>query len=317
MGGESIDGQLAIAPGSWGAEPPGDPTNPPRDFVLGEIARAGYGCIELGPVGYLPESPGELEDLLRHWNLKLVAGFAMEPYHRLDQREALLAMVERTCRALSAGGASRVVLIEALTPERSATMGRSAKAERLDPPAWEAMVESLDRAIEIAAKHGLSATFHPHAGTAVEFRDELDKLLEALDPSRLGLCLDTGHAILAGIDPVELIEAYGDRIDHLHLKDVNDEVLAKAIAGEWSFEESVAAGVFTRLGKGCVDLPAISAALSGIGFAGFATVEQDRLPGDPAATSDAEDSRKFAEAVGFSPRPHPGRATLASKDLIG
>ena len=67
---------------------------------------------------------------------------------------------------------------------------------------------------------GVRAVLHPHAGGYVEFEDEIERLLDAVPADELGLCLDTGHALYAGSDPAELLARYGERVEHLHLKDV-------------------------------------------------------------------------------------------------
>lgn len=292
--------RLAIAPGSWGVEPPGDPARPPFRTVLDEISQAGYRNIELGPVGYLPESPDLLAKELETRDLQLVAGYAMEPFHKGDERTRILAKVDRTCRALAGGGATRLVLIEGLVPERAETVGRAGDAPRLDETTWRWMTETLLQAAMIAGEYGLAATFHPHAGTVVEFRDEVDRLMDDLDPEVVGLCVDTGHSVIAGIDPVELIETHGPRINHFHLKDVNLARLETLRAEKANFEQMVARDVFAPLGQGGVDFIGVAATLEAVGFDGCATVEQDRLIDDPAALSDASASLTFASGSGFS-----------------
>jgi inosose dehydratase len=291
--------RLAIAPGSWGVEPPGDPGFPPRDTVLDEMRDAGYRYIELGPVGYLPEDPDELRAALEGRGLELVAGFAMEPFHRPEARESTLRVVERTCRALRAGGGTRLLLIESLVPERAATLGDAAAAPRLDAGSWRTLLETIAAAAELARRFGLLAAFHPHAGTVVEFRDEVDRLMEEVEAWGVGLCVDTAHSVIAGIDPVGLIRAYGPRVNHVHLKDVDERQLAQSLARRASFEEGVSDGIFCRLGDGCVAFGAVAEALSEVGFDGWATIEQDRLPGDPAALEDASRSRSYAQGAGF------------------
>ncbi|MBS1679740.1 MAG: TIM barrel protein [Actinobacteria bacterium] len=297
--------RLAIAPGSWGVEPPGNPAEPPYGSVLDEIGEAGYRNVELGPVGYLPEQPDRLRDELGQRQLQLVAGYAMEPFHRADRQAEVIAVVERTCRALAGGGASCLVLIEALVPERSRTVGRESDAGRLDDPTWRGMIETLLRATEIARNSGLVVTFHPHAGTVVEFRDEVDRLMSDLDPDLVGLCVDSGHSVIGGIDPVKLVNDYGRRVNHVHLKDVDHSALEALRKAEASFEEMVAADVFAPLGQGCVDLPGFASALADLDFDGCATVEQDRLIGDPAALEDAAASLRFAVRSGFSAEQAP------------
>jgi inosose dehydratase len=135
----------------------------------------------------------------------------------------------------------------------------------------------------IAHGSGLRPVLHPHAGTYIEFEDEVEPLLDWAE-----LCLDTGHCLYAGQDPVGTYERWAERIPYLHLKDVDP---ARRNGDFWG---SVRAGVFRPLGDGVVDFAALLAALGEHGFDGWAVVEQDRTPGgDPVG--DLVASRRYLE----------------------
>ncbi len=300
--------QIATAPGSWGVETPADPGNPPWERVLDEVAATGFDGIELGPVGYLPKQPALLRAQLAGRGLALAAGFVMEPFHRRSQRLDVLGAARRTCRLLAAAGAGTVVLIESLEPARSATAGRPAAAERLDRRAWATLLDTVTEVAHVAAdEFGLQAAFHPHAGTFVEFADEVERLLAGTDPALVGLCVDTGHAFYAGTDPAVLVRAAGARLRHVHLKDVRPEVLARARLRRLTFERAVAGGVFCPLGAGAADLEDVRDAIAEIGFGGWATFEQDRLAGDRRARADAEASLAHLRRIGLARAPEAAR----------
>jgi inosose dehydratase len=157
------------------------------------------------------------------------------------------------------------------------------------------MVQTLRRAARRAAARGIRAVVHPHAGGYVEFEDEIERLLA--DAPELGLCLDTGHALYAGIHPGALIRRHAARLQHLHLKDVAPAVLERRL-GFW---DAVRAGVFCPVGDGLLDLAATRRALADAGYGGFATVEQDRRPespGDPVADLRRSVRRLRAAGIG-------------------
>jgi inosose dehydratase len=54
------------------------------------------------------------------------------------------------------------------------------------------------------------------------------------------------------------------------------------------------------LGHGMVDFPALAATLESIDFDGWATVEQDRVPGSGSALQDVIDSRRYLERIGLA-----------------
>ena len=284
---------IANAPASWGIEPPDPVQDPPWERVLDEIAAAGYPGTELGPLGYLPLEAVALTAGLGSRRLALAAGFVMAPFSVRSGHDAIAEATRQTCSLLSAGGSRTLIVIDALAEDRSATAGRSDAAARLGDADWTALVEGVRRTAEIARGFGLRAAIHAHVGTHVEFEDEVERLLSDVDPSELGLCVDTGHSTYAGIDPVALLHRHGDRVSYMHFKDISAERLAAARAQGQTFQQAVGAGVFTPLGQGCVAFPAVAAELDRIGYEGWATVEQDRLP--DSSTTPLEEARQSLE----------------------
>jgi inosose dehydratase len=147
---------------------------------------------------------------------------------------------------------------------------------------WAVLLRNLDRIAQAAASRGLVATLHPHVGTMVETGEETDRVLEG---SRIGLCLDTGHLLIGGGDPVRVALEHPDRVGHVHLKDVRQDLAARVRRGELTYTEAVAQGMYVPLGAGDVDIAAIVRALEGRGYAGWYVLEQDTiLTGPPAET---------------------------------
>jgi inosose dehydratase len=286
--------RLAGGPVSWGVDFAEDPANPPCSDVLDGIAAAGLAWTELGPVGYLPATSREA---LAARGLSAVGTFVFDDFHRSDATERVLGAVDAALDAIVAAGATWLVLIDRPSDERAMTAGRSGAAPRLAERTWSGMVEVLRYAAERAAGRGVRAVVHPHAGGYLEFEDEVDRLLAEVPRETLGLCLDTGHALYAGSDPAALVRRHGDRIEHLHLKDVTAPILARGL-GFW---DAVAAGIFCAIGDGLLDLDDLRRALDASGYAGFATVEQDRRPdtaGDPAADLHRSVARLRAAGLG-------------------
>jgi inosose dehydratase len=125
------------------------------------------------------------------------------------------------------------------------------------------------------------------------------RLLEATDPELLGICLDTGHYVYGGGDPVAFADAHAARIWHLHLKDVRAWVLDDVRREGVGFLEAIRRGVFSELGAGNVDLAGVIRLLEKHGFDGWAVFEQDidrTVPGtDPLGS--AKRSREYLRCV--------------------
>jgi inosose dehydratase len=150
----------------------------------------------------------------------------------------------------------------------------------LDDAGWATMVTNLDRLADAAAGRGVSAVLHPHVGTMVETRADVDRVLAE---SSIPLCLDTGHLLIGGTDPVELARALPHRVAHVHLKDVDGALAARVRSGELTYTEAVAQGMYTPLGQGDAGIAEIVSTLRDSDFDGWFVLEQDTvLGGEPA-----------------------------------
>jgi inosose dehydratase len=89
-------------------------------------------------------------------------------------------------------------------------------------------------------------------GTVVQTAAEIDRLMAGTSEA-VNLLLDTGHARWGGDDPVRLAKIYKKRISHVHCKDVRPAVKDEADKHDWSFLDSVLAGVYTVPGDGSID----------------------------------------------------------------
>jgi inosose dehydratase len=285
--GQTLLARAGGAPISWGVcEAPGWGHELPASTVLAEMAELGLRVTELGPTGYLGTEPAEVRASLDAHGLRLVGGFVPVPMHL--EADMDLAEAGAAVATLAAAGAEVVVLAA-----RSADGSYDRKVV-LDDRQWDLLLGNLDRLQDMARAHGLLPTLHPHVGTAVQDRDSVLRLLADSD---VAICLDTGHLIIGGMDPMELVTEHGDRVAHVHLKDVRLPVAARIAAAEDGFIGGVRAGMFAPLGEGDVDLPGVIGALEGAGYRGWYVLEQDcalyapPMPG----TGPIEDVRRSLE----------------------
>lgn len=275
--------ELAGSPTTWGVDFADHPLNPAWQRVLDEIAEAGCTRLELGPVGYLPEDPQVLRAELQARGLTAVGTFVFQPIHDPRATEQVTAVAARTCRLIGEMGGAHLVIVDQPSEERAACAGQGERARRLSAPESNGYVDRLVRIADQAQEHGIRAVLHPHAGTYVEFGDEIDAVFARIPAEAMGMCLDTGHLAYAGVDLVDVVHRYADRIEHVHLKDVDGRQLTLTRQAKRGFWDSIAAGIFCPVGEGIIDFPAFMAALRDIDYQGSATIEQDR---HPASTSD-------------------------------
>jgi inosose dehydratase len=270
--------RIATAPVSWGIwEMTIDrPDLIPPEVFLETIVDMGYTSTETGPPGYFaPDGSAAVERAGRH-GVELIATFL--PL-RLDDADGFaedLAALDRTIEVLEATGGGIVLLADMETPERARAAGSE---ERRRATAWgaetvEHAAERLQHAAEIVRSRGLDVALHPHAATHVESAEETDEMLARTD---IGLCIDTGHTIVGGGDPVELVRRHAGRLRHLHLKDVDGAVLSRLQAGELDMDEAWPEGIFCEFGAGVVPLREFLAEPEVRSFGGYAVIEQDRV----------------------------------------
>ena len=246
----------------------------PYDEILDTFGRLGYAGTQYGR-GF-PEGPALAKELtdrgLRF--AELYSALPAGPDGLLDGAEDI---ARGDLERLHAANGEVLVVAVHGSPERDAI---ACRVHDTDAPRWPAA--AFDRLAALldelagAAREGVRVAFHPHTATWIEAPDEVEMLAERLPSTRAGLCLDVGHYLAGGGDPVAAIERYGSLVRHVHVKDVDPSVLARLRAGEIDgFGGAVRERIFTEAGNGALDLVGVVRALDRIGFDGWLMVEQD------------------------------------------
>lgn len=299
--------RVGNAPVSWGVYE-ADKPNPPFGDVLDGIARSGYAGTELGPYGYLPTSPRELDHELRSRGLALGSSFVPLPLEDAGRREASVRAALSVARLLASQRVRELIVADDEDPTRTANAGRvpGDGTAGFDDHQWREAVATLDAvARALRDELSMSVVVHHHAGTFVETPQEIDRLLSETDPELVGLLLDTGHAVYGGADPLDVLRRHGDRVRYVHLKDVRADELARVRTTDIPMGAAWKRGVFCPLGSGVVDFPRVVESLRSRGYDGWLIVEQDVVPDedgrlDPEPFDSARRSRAYLrEKVGL------------------
>ncbi len=266
--------RIAAAPISWGVDgSPGWGHLMSADRVMAEMRECGLAATELGPDGFLPTDPEELAAYLAGFGLDLVGGFVPAVLYRDDGIDEQLAYVDRAAAQLARGG-SKMVMLAA----DSHLPGYDTPIE-LDDDGWTRLMRNLERTVGVISSHGLLTALHPHWGMAVLEPAHIERVLES---TSVGLCLDTGHVQLGGGDPIEIARRAGDRIYHVHLKDLDGPLSERVRRGETPFRQATLDGLFVRIGTGAVDIAGVIRHLEDSGYRGWYALEQDcALDGEP------------------------------------
>jgi inosose dehydratase len=124
--------------------------------------------------------------------------------------------------------------------------------------------QSLDKLVE---EYAIPVAIHNHGPEDKLYRtpELIEKAIK--DHHKLiGLCVDTGHFLRAGVNPLEVVKQFKDRVYGCHLKDVKTE------GGK---------SRFTVLGQGDLDTPALLKLLKDAGFKGGLSLEYEEEENDP------------------------------------
>jgi inosose dehydratase len=270
--------KVATAPVSWGIwEMTIDrPDLIPPQTYLETIVDMGYTATETGPPGYFAPSGAEAVERAGRFGVELVATFL--PL-RLDDEDGFtedLGALDRTVEVLEATGGGVVLLADMETLDRARAAGseQRRRATAWDGETVDRAAERLQRATEIVRGRGLDVALHPHAATHIESEEEVDRILGRTD---IGLCVDTGHTVVGGGDPVALAQRYASRLCHVHLKEVDGAVLGRLEQGEVDMDEAWPLGIFCEFGAGVVPIREFLALPEVRQLDGFGVIEQDRV----------------------------------------
>ena len=277
--------RVAVSPLSWTndvLEQLGNDT--PLEQCLAEAAAAGYVGVELGRK--FPREAEVLGPILTRHHLALASGWYSG---FLAERDVATELKEVAAHAtlLKTLGAKVMVYGEcgAMVPEAPLDVAMSTR-RKLTPAEMQAYAARLsDFATQLLASYGLRLAYHHHLMMVAETFDEICTLFDCTTPA-VGLLLDTGHCAAAGFDYRELLKRYGNRIVHIHLKDVRADVMRAVRGGDLSFNTGVLNGMFTVPGDGSVDYAGIADFVRRTDYAGWIVVEaeQDPVKAPPLAT---------------------------------
>lgn len=275
--------------------------------LLDKVAAAGYAGVDLGPAGYLGTG-AQLAERLSARGLGLAGGYVELPFADPAMLPEALADLDQVLDLFDAaapqlpGPSPRPTLADAGSPARRARPGRSAADPSLglDADGWQRFSTGLAHAVARCRDRGYEPTFHPETGTFVEAPWEVERVMQVSD---IGLCLETGHMMMGGGDPVVLLRDWGSRINHVHLKDASLTVMHGIIEDGAPAAEIWSRDAFPPLGQGDLDIGAIISGLTAIGYQGWLVVEQDSLPDGPErfhrAAREQHDNRTYLAALGL------------------
>ena len=272
---EPLQLKLGMSPISWSnddlPELGGDTS---LETCLRETRLAGYTGTETG--GKFPKDADQLHQVLQAHDLQLVSGWYSGQLLQGSLRDEL-ERIKPQLEVFSQLGAAVLVYGETWHTVQNRRQSPLATKPILPASDFPAYGERLSALADYCASCGVPLAFHHHMGTGVETRQELDLTMQHTAHS-VGLLLDTGHLVFGGGDLLEVIEQYGQRINHVHAKDIRADVLAGVRREQDSFLDCVLRGIFTVPGDGMINYNSIMQALARQNYEGWVIVEAEQDP---------------------------------------
>jgi inosose dehydratase len=278
--------RLATAPVNWNNNDiPGWMPHTPFPEILDFMQDAGYSATEYDE--FFGTDPAALRNEADAWDMTWCGAYQWVDFLDSSRLDATIGVLEARLELLSAIDCRNLIVADSLRLHRVALAGRVPKdgSASLSDSDMATLAEGVHRLAETARNYDIDVHYHNHVGTWVEAPHEVDALLQQLDTSVADICFDTGHYAYGGGNPAAFIREHLDVIGYLHLKDVDANVVQEARARKLTFIDALKRYVFSPIGTGSADIPAILETLVDAGFSGWVVVEQDTCEGDPTQTA--------------------------------
>ena len=264
--------------------------------ILRQIAQAGYeGAPFTAPD--LATAPQTLEQF-ETAGLKPAPAYLGASLWVKDQADAIVKRARELAQISQLCGLTELYVAPSLTPERRLVSGHVGPDNALSQADYSTLATTLNRVGETTLKYGVRTAFHNHVGSYIETRTEIDELFTRVDPDLVFHGPDLGHLAWAGDDVLNYLHDYLDDIVTIHIKDIDPVVRTEGVANKWDYGQFSDHGIFTELGKGMVEIPAVIDILQSSGFGGWIVVETDVTQRESALES-ATMSRDYLRNLGI------------------
>lgn len=269
--------------------------------VLGEIRAAGFEATMMEVLS--TQTLQNYAAMIKESGLKLASGYVQVPLmsdhgdrfaRGSFERAHWFDGVRRRAEESNYFGLETVfvaaeVNYEAIRWEKPA-IGYDFSQGRLDE-----LTELLDEAVDVLNAEGVRPGLHNHVGTWIETEYEYEYVLNNISGDRLGASFDIGHLEWAGINAKDAIVKWADRIQDLHLKDLNLDIARRTREEGLTYRKATDLGLYLEPGLGGLDLIGTLQALPD-DFGGWVIIEVDRASMDPAASA-AHTARWLADVT--------------------
>jgi sugar phosphate isomerase/epimerase len=175
------------------------------------------------------------------------------------------------------------------------------------PPSWidagyELLAERWNPILDVFGECGVRFALEVHPTEIAFDIQTAERTLAALGRrEEFGFNFDPSHLIWQGIDPVEFIRAFPDRIYHVHIKDAITTLNGRSgiLSSHLNFGDPRRGWDFRSPGRGGVNFEEIIRALNQIGYQGPLSVEWEDSGMD--REHGAREAAEFVKRLDFAP----------------
>ena len=247
------DLKIAYSAITWGGK---------DDQAIRDLASLGYRGIQLRANTFGPyrNKPSELKALLDENRLKL----AMFSSGNVDVDPAKF----QSTIDMHVAHASFVIALGGSAFQMTYSLRKNGVAPTTEE--LKKLTQVMNEIGKQTADMGVQAVYHNHMNQWGETPEEVDVIVQNMNPKYVKLLLDIAHYKQGGGEPEKAVKQYKDIIHTLHLKDTMSPLPDKP--------DNPKAYKFVELGRGNVNVPAVFKALDDIKFKGWGVIELDGVP---------------------------------------
>jgi inosose dehydratase len=246
------------------------------DIALKDISAEGFWNFETFIDDIVDwDQRGQLQPLIEQYGVPLLSAYTAVDVLDPANRQSEIARLKQQCQIVKKYHGSYIVLqVNHIDP---ATY--NFKDHRAD------IVSGLNEYAAVITGMGLECGLHQHTSTAIEHRDEVYAVMDAVNTKNLTFAPDVGQLQKGGADPVQVVKDYLPLVTHMHLKDYKG----------WQWYEG-----YCPLGMGEVNIPAILKLMEDKGLETGIMVELDPSKNGPMTPLAAEKiSKAYLEKLDF------------------
>jgi len=266
------------------------------------VSEMAYAKFEGCSVGHkYPSDPAVLKPALELRGLRVSEPW-VSTYFTIGMKKPTIEMFRRQMHFLEQMGSTDMVIAEFGQAVNPLPVPVFDDRPIFDDKQWDELCAGLNELGRMSNEKGMRLCYHPHMGTGVMYKDDIDRLMAGTDPHLVHLLFDSGHLEFAGVKASVIAQQYGHRIKHIHLKNVRAAIVAQAKAQHFSFQDSIEAGVFTVPGDptGAIDYDPIFEELVAAKFEGWLVIEAEQDPAKANPLEYAKMARRFLrEKLGY------------------